>query len=123
MENEKVFYRNSNVLVTQSRIVVFSKTYALRSVSSVSMFVKHKTTTKFLSSVLLIMGLFALYNLYYLFGIILIVVAVALLFFIKDEFTIQISSNSGDNNVLMSKNKEYFKSVVDAINEAIIYRG
>ena len=42
---------------------------------------------------------------------------------VKPDFIISITSNSGDSNVLVSKNKEYIKTVINAINEAIIYRG
>lgn len=123
MEAEKVFYQDSNVLVTQARLIVFNKTYAMRNISSVSMFVKHKTLTKFFSLALLLVGLFGIFQEVYTLGFLSTIVAGILLFLMKDEFIVQISSNSGDNNVLVSKNKDYIQKVVNAVNEAIIYRG
>jgi type IV secretory pathway component VirB8 len=123
MENEKKFYQDSAVQVTQSRIVVHNKTYAMRNISSVSMFEKHKSNNKLLSIIFLMIGLIFLFNQDYLFGGICIGIAALLLLFLKSDFIVRISSNSGDSNVLVSKNKEYIQNVVSAINEAIIYRG
>lgn len=123
MESEKLFYQDSRVLVTQSRIVVDNKTYAMRNISSVSMFVKDKSTNKWISIITLLIGLISLLNQFYFIGIIFISIAALLLFFLKDEYVIQISSNSGDTKILISKSKEYIQTVVSAINDAIVYRG
>ncbi|MEW2922908.1 DUF6232 family protein [Muricauda sp. ANG21] len=123
MENEKIFFRDTNVLVTQSRVVIFNKTYSLGNVSSVDMLVKHKTGTKFFSLSLLIIGLLGIFNEVYGLGVFSIAIAALLFFFMKDEFIVRISSNSGENNALISKNKDYVQQVVNAISEAIIYRG
>jgi len=123
MENEKIFFKDTNVLITQSRVVIFNKTYSLRNISSVNMLVKHKTVTKFFSLSLLIIGLMGIFNEVYGLGIISIGISAILFFFMKDEFIVRISSNSGENNALVSKNKDYIQKVVNAINEAIIYGG
>lgn len=121
-KEEKVFYQDSQVQVTQSRFVARSRTFAMRNISSVSIFKKEKS--RFLEIVMIIAGLICLFNTSSLvFGLLLIVAAVLLLFLLKNEYTVRISSNSGESDGFISTDKELVEKIVDAVNEAIIFRG
>ena len=42
---------------------------------------------------------------------------------IKDEYSVRISSNSGEANGFRSKDKDYIQKIVNALNDAMIHRG
>lgn len=123
METEKTFYQDANVLVTQSRIVVYGKTYAMRNISSVGMSENSKLFLKIASTIMFIFALIGLYLKDYWIGIAALGIAIIILLNARNEYVMIISSNSGDNNALSSKNRDYIQSIIDAINEAIIHRG
>jgi hypothetical protein len=119
---ETIFYQDANVTVTQSRFIASSKTYAMRNISSVSLFKIEKSKT----GPLILMGL----GLLLLFGdgtrvmgVILIVVGLFWIMNIKDEYSVRISTNAGESNSLVSKDESYIQKIVNALNEAIIHRG
>ncbi len=56
-------------------------------------------------------------------GAILLVSGIIWLTSIKDEYAVRISTNAGETNSLVSKDKSYIQEIVDALNEAIINRG
>ena len=121
-KEEKVFYQDNQVQVTQSRFVARSRTFAMRNISSVSIFKKEKS--RFLEIIMIIAGLICLFNKSSLiFGMLLIVTAALLFFLLKNEYTVRISSNSGESDGFISTDKELVEKIVDAVNEAIIFRG
>ena len=123
MEHDKIFFQDNDVLITQSRIVIFGKTYAMRNISSVSITQESKLFLKISSTIILVFALSGFFLEEYLIGIIALGIAVIMLLNSKDEYIVVISSNSGDNNALKSKNRDYIESIIEAINEAIIFRG
>ena len=63
---EKIFFQENNVLVSQSRLVIGDKTYVLRNISSVSTASNHwiKKPSKVLYKILIGLALLLLYNQY-----------------------------------------------------------
>lgn len=121
-QNEVTFYNEAGVLVTQSRYVTRSKTYAMRNISSVHTFeiVKSKT----LPIVLIIVGaLMLLSDAARVVGGFILLIGVAILVSIKNEYAVRISTNSGEANSIISKDRGYVQGIVNALNEAIIHRG
>ncbi|MFN1218414.1 DUF6232 family protein [Chryseobacterium kwangjuense] len=119
---ETTFYKDLNVTVTQSRYVTQSKTYAMRNISSVHVFEIIKS--KKLPAVLIIIGLLLLFSEdARIVGIILAVIGALILFLIKNEYAVRISTNSGEANSIISKDKIYIQKIVNALNQAIIHRG
>jgi Family of unknown function (DUF6232) len=120
--NEKVFYQDANVSVTQSRFMASSKTYAMRNISSVSIYRKERS--KKLEIIMIILGLaLTAVESSRVLGIILLLLGIVLLFILKDQYSVRISSNSGEADGFVSKDKELINKIVGAVNEAIIYRG
>jgi len=56
-------------------------------------------------------------------GFVLLAIGLLLLFLIKNEFAVRISTNSGEANSIVSKDRTYVQRIVDGLNEAIIHRG
>lgn len=122
LPNEVNFYQDGAVTVTQSRLVTHSKTYAMRNISSVHLFEIEKS--KRLPLLLLIAGVLLV------FGEETRIAAAALILAggfwyrsIKNDFAVRISTNSGESNSIVSKDRQYVQGIVDAMNEAIIHRG
>lgn len=121
-QNETTFYQDSSVTVTQSRFVTKSKTYAMRNISSVHVFEIIKSKTK--AIIITIIGLFFLFSksIFWI-GIILLALGIWWIFSIKNEYAVRISTNAGEANSIVSKNRDYIQKIVNALNNAIVHRG
>lgn len=122
---EHEFFKDDEVLVTQSRFICDGKTYAIRNISSVTMFTKAGEYNAFVIILLIgfsIVMMFAGSNMFFI-----IPLPIIILYIIfgrsKNEYVVKINSNSGESNALVSLDKEYVESVVNALNESIIFRG
>lgn len=121
-QNETTFYQDSLVTVTQSRYITQSKTYAMRNISSVHVFEIEKS--KAVPILMILLGLpFLFSGIFFWIGLILIGLGILLLFNIKNEYTVRISTNAGEADSTISKDKEYIQKIVNALNEAMIHRG
>lgn len=119
---ETTFYKDHNVAVTQSRYITQSKTYAMRNISSVHIFEIIKS--KKVPVALIFFGLILLFSeSSRIVGIILAIVGAVLIFYIKNEYAVRISTNSGEVNSIVSKDRAYIQKIVGALNDAIIHRG
>jgi len=121
-QNETKFYQDGFVTVTQSRFVTQSKTYAMRNISSVHVFEIIKSKTK--AVLVIIFGLLFLFSkdIFWV-GFIIIALGIWWLISIKNEYAVRISTNAGEVNSIVSKNKDYIQKIVNALNDAIIHRG
>jgi Family of unknown function (DUF6232) len=122
LQNEITFYQDVNVTVTQSRYITNSKTYAMRNISSVHIFEIIKNRT--LPILIAIIGVLMLFSeSSRTLAFILIAIGILILVLTKNEFTVRISTNSGEVNSIVSKDKSYIQNVVNALNDAIVFRG
>lgn len=119
---EKVFYQDINVTVTQARFVSQSKTYAMSNISSVSI---RRIARSIMGEIfLMLIGLALLVSDgTRIIGFLMIIIAIVLFFVRKDSYSVRINSNSGEADGFISKDKDMIHKIVDAVNEAIIYRG
>ena len=151
INEEKIFFKENNVLVSQYRLVIGDKTYVLRNISSVSTasdsWINKPNKTKYkifigIAAVLLygriksifLHRLFKSEHVIPFFSYIIIAICIAVIIFsiykmskLKTQYffsySVRISSNSGTSDVLSSSDKQYIQRIVDAINQAIIYQG
>lgn len=122
IQNETTYYQDPSVTVTQSRFVAFSKTYAMRNISSVHIFEIVKSKMK--AMLLILFGFPFLFSKEIFFvGIIMVALGIWWLTRIKNEYAVRISTNAGEANSIISKDKAYIQKIVNALNEAIINRG
>lgn len=120
--SETTFYKDSFVTVTQSRYVTQSKTYAMRNISSVHVFEIIKSKSK--AIIIIAFGLlFLLSKSLFWAGIVLGILGTWWLLTLKNEYAVRISTNAGEANSIVSKNRDYIQKIVNALNDAIIHRG
>lgn len=119
---EVTFYQDAYVTVTQSRYVTNSKTYAMRNISSVYTFEIIKSRR--LPGLLIVAGaLLLLAPGARVAAVCILALGIAVLLATKNEFAVRISTNAGESNSLISKDRGYVEKIVDALNQAIIHRG
>lgn len=120
--DERTFYQDPNVMVTQSRFIVGGKTYAMRNISSVH--VGKIEPSRIGAGLLLLFGiLLSFSDASRAIGIIAVVLGAIWLFLLKNKYTVRISSNSGEANSLVSKDQGYISQIVAAVNDAMVYKG
>jgi uncharacterized membrane protein YfhO len=122
LNKEVVFYQDQHVTVTQARFISQGKTYAMNNISSVSLFEIKRS--RILEILMIIIGLLMLAgDSTRIIGVLLIMIAIALFFLLKNSYSVRIQSTSGEADGLISKDGEYVNKIVSAVNEAIIFRG
>lgn len=91
----------------------------MRNISSVYIFEIIKSKNKAL--LLIIVGFILLFSkeIFWL-GIIILILG---FWWIKNEYAVRISTNAGEVNSIISKDRDYIQKIVNALNEAIIHRG
>jgi hypothetical protein len=119
---EKIFYQNGSISVTQSRFIVENKTYAVRNISSVQIGV---ITASWRPGLIIIFigAIFAWSQENLLIGLIIIIIGGLYIYFLKNKYSVRISTNAGSTDGLISTNEQYIAEIVDALNEAIIHTG
>jgi hypothetical protein len=104
VQNEVMFYKDGNVTVSQARFITNSKTYAMRNISSVHIFEIVKSRR--LPVILIVIGFLMLFSdSARVAGLVFIALGIAILFAIKNEFAVRISTNSGESTVLFQKTR------------------
>lgn len=129
--DEATFYTDEQgVRVTSARLIVGSKTYAMRNITSVA---TRRSSPSYAGPVIAgLLGLgfvlagFAV-NPHNSTNVILgaLIAALGVLWtrVLKPDHHLQISSSAGESSALASKRKDYIDEIARAINEAIIHRG
>jgi hypothetical protein len=128
MGEETVFLRQGDITISNVRAIIGNKTYAMANITSVSL---HKIPAKRKPGILwAIIGFFVMIGGFAggspgvgVLGLIILALGVWVAYSKKDFYTVHIGSSSGEADALKSKDGEYIKSIVTAINEAIIKRG
>lgn len=118
--DENVVYENGNVKVTNARFVVDGQTYAMNGVTSVRRF--EKSPARGLPIGVGIIGIVAMSG-SVIVGLLLLAAAIGIWVSQKTEFSVLLSSASGEARALSSKDRSYIDQVVEALNTAIIQRG
>jgi hypothetical protein len=119
-ETEKTFLSTQGATVTNSRIIVPGKTYAMAGITSVrSTVIGAKRGFPILVA---LVGVFLLFIQQPVWGVVLLVGGIAWAFALKDTHAVAINSASGEIQAVVSKDATYISSIVQAVNEAIVYR-
>jgi hypothetical protein len=121
---EKVFFNQNEIQITNSRIMITGQTYAMSGVTSVASLIQSpKKTGPIVLALLGILMLFAPSTAILLTGIVFIGLAVFWFIKLKPTYLINLTTSSGEAQIFSSKDESLISSVVDAINEAIVARG
>lgn len=121
--DEKIFFNQVNVSVSNSRFIVNGQTYAMSNVTSVKSGVTEPQRGG--SILLIIIGLLCLFGSGWVFGLgcILIVLGIAAWLGEKTKYSVILNTSAGENQALVSEEKTYIESVIAALNDVIVSRG
>ena len=145
MSQEKVFYNNGGVKVTNSRVVVHGDTYSLATVTSCKSRYSTKTGldtsnapkrkwTTIIGIILMILYAFILIKSGSIIGAIIGVVLILLFMTIMNKiwrdrefeykvYKVYFGSASGEQEAITSQNNDYINDIVSSVNDAIVSRG
>jgi hypothetical protein len=149
IEQEEVIYlKENNVLVTNSRAVLSGKTYALSNITSVSL--TSKAPSSCMMPLIFLLGIISLGASIFLFfdtfssmgsytynfmgnivqpvvllilGILMLYFSIKAVLFSKNDYIVKIASAAGEIDGLVTKDKLFAQKVIDALNTAIVKRG
>ena len=142
MRNETVVYRNRdlNILITDARVVVSNKTYALSNITSVEALVK--PPNRLPGAIVAALGLamilgpicFALNSsltsndmgyalLGALSGLALFALGVFLAYNAKTRYAVVVVTTVGEVEILSANDKEFIREIIAALNKAIAQKG
>ena len=121
---EQVFFEHGNVKVTNARFVVDSQTYAMNGVTSVKSNVAPPNRTGAILAIGVgLLMLFAAEGASKIIGLALVAGGAWFLSRLKATHSVYLSSASGEVQALSGTDESFIKSVIHALNEALIHRG
>lgn len=121
---EKEFFSHGDVRVTNSCFTVSGATYAMNGVTSVKQL--QTTPSKVGPVILAIIGAVVTFNADSggkIIGILMLLAAIFWFKKIRPEYIVVLNSSSGEAQALRSYDKNYIQSVINALNESIVFRG
>ena len=118
---EKVYYQDSNVTVTNARFVTGATVYAMRNISSVQMGkIPPKNTWAVIGIAVGFIMLIVCGTDGKVWAGVILAICIYAAVKSKPIYTVRINSNSGAVDGMSSKDERYILTVLKAINEAII---
>ena len=123
MANEQVFLDDRGVSVSNSRMMYEGQTYAMSGITSVKSF--EKKPSRILPIILLIIGLGIMGNGggAIIVGLLVVAGGIAAWVLMKADYSVLLTSSSGEAKAYTSKDKDFVLRVINAVNEAIVHRG
>jgi hypothetical protein len=124
---EKVFFNQQNVSVSNSRFISHGQTYAMSGITSVKSFRQDPSRTA--AVILGVIGVCVMLAGFSsgigltLFGATAVGIAVLWWKSLKSEFSVILSSASGEVKPLSSTDEAFISNVLNALNDAIVHRG
>ncbi|MEA9389561.1 DUF6232 family protein [Acerihabitans sp. TG2] len=121
---EKEFYTNGNVSITNARFRVGSTTYAMQGVTSVK---KHRIAANKIWAILMVLA--GLGMMFWaelsgkVVGFVILILGVIIFKMLKDTYIVILNSSSGESQALNSKDEKYIDDVINSLNDAIVHRG
>ncbi|APW66796.1 MAG: zinc ribbon domain-containing protein [Arcobacter sp.] len=119
---EKIFYDEGYIKVTNTRFISGEQTFSLNNISSVTVG-KSEGGISAMGWIIALVGLilvFVLPDWWKLAGVFLIMGGLGSK---EDLHTVRITTNGGDQDALISKDKPYISKIVNSLNDAIVHRG
>ena len=126
---ETTYYKDEKVQITDIRAIFGSKTYSMSNVTSVSMYeMPAKRTTGIIIALVGLLISLCLFSISDsigggIFGILILIVGICLIFGAKEKYVVKIGIASGEVDGLVSHDSNYVQKIVEAMNQAIIQRG
>jgi Family of unknown function (DUF6232) len=122
--DERTFFEQGNVKVTNARFIVGNQTYAMNGVTSVKSHVTQPSRMGGIIGVLIGLGiLFGAEGMGRLIGLVIAAGAAYFLYNQKAVHAVVLNSSSGEAQALSGNDADYINGVISALNEALIHRG
>jgi uncharacterized protein YunC (DUF1805 family) len=118
--NETVVFDENNVKVTNARFIVNEQTYAMNGVTSVKRF--EKKPPRIVPIIIGVAGLGAM-SASIIVGLLILAAAFGIWKIQKAQYSVVLSTSSGEAQALTSPDRPYIERVIAALNDAIIKRG
>jgi hypothetical protein len=120
---EKIFFNEGNVTVSNSRFIVSGQTYAMSNVTSVKS--GKIAPDNGAAGIFGFIGIACLFGSGWVFivGMALIALAIFTFFNNKPTYSVILNTASGENQALTSPDREYIAQVINSLNESIVSRG
>lgn len=120
---EKTFFNKGSVMVTNARFVVGDQTYAMSNVTSVkSGEIPGSQTIPMLIALSAVL-FFGLGTVGIIFAIVILGIALYAGSKVKPTYTVILNTSAGENKALSSPDEGYVRSIIRALNDAIVSRG
>ncbi|WP_175812975.1 DUF6232 family protein [Burkholderia contaminans] len=118
---ETVFFQHGNVTVTNTRFIVPGQTYAMSNVTSI----KHheKAPSRALGVIVAIIGVLILFAHAWLVGLIAIALGAFLAWNAKGQYDVLLHTASGEVRAFQSTDQGLVTKIVEALNQAVVFRG
>ena len=117
---ETTYFESGDVKVTNARFISGAQTFAMNNVTSVKPFIEQPK--RFWPIVTIIIGFIVAANSIGV-GLAILVVGAIVLYIQKTKYFVLLATSGGDTKALMTHDRAYLNSVMQALNEAIIHRG
>ena len=120
---EKIFFNEGQVTVSNSRFTVSGQTYAMSNVTSVKSGIIEADYGA--PAFIFFIGLACLFGSGWVFFVGIIVILLAIFMFVdnKPTYSVILNTASGENHALVSTDKLYIEQVINSLNESIVSRG
>lgn len=119
--DEKTFFEYEDVKVTNTRFITGPQTYAMSNVTSVKNRVDKPS--RVLPVLLFLFGLAVFFKSSFGWGVVLCAGAGLWFYIQKTTYHVMLSTSGGETSALKTHQLQYVTRVVNALNDAIVYRG
>jgi len=118
---ETTFYEDEGAKVTNARFMTNGETHALSGITSVSEYVQNPN--RIWSILCGLIGVLLLLTRFYWYGAALIVLTVIIHMTQEAKYVVLIRTSAGELKALTDTNGKRVAAIVQALNDAIVYRG
>ena len=121
---EKIFFAQGSVSVSNSRFIVHGQTYVMNGVTSVKQVVNYPSKLwPFLTGLAGFIIMFDGTARSIIFGGLILGAAIFWWIRQKPDWIVVLNSSSGETKALNSKDQAFINGVIQALNDSIVYRG
>lgn len=117
---ETTYFESGEVKVTNARFISGAHTFAMNNVTSVKPFTEQPK--RFWPIVMLLVGLGVATNSIGI-GLAIVAAGAIVLYIQKTKYFVLLATSGGETKALMTHDRAYLNSVMNALNEAIVHRG
>jgi len=118
---EKTFFENGDVKVTNARFITGEQTYAMSNVTSVK--TRTEPASRVVGYLFVLIGIVCFIATNWIAGLICIAIGAAIIMTAQATYHVMLSTAGGETSALKTKQIDYINKVVTALNDAIVHRG